>query len=324
MAEQYANVPSTTLNSSATSGATSISVASGAVFPSSGNFALKCESEIMICTTRSGNTLTVIRGQEGTSAASHISGTTIISPLTARSLLALSSRINLLDTSRPSAGNEGTIYIPQDDWIAARDNGTSWDNFGPIYQFTPPVSADFTSINSPTVVEDNGGIKLIQAGGSNDWSVYGFTKAIGSGDREVLIAAHLGLHISPNSIVCFGFRNNSNDKVVFLRIANDSNILNLDGIKLDSATSGSNSSGIASQLNASDIISNGLIWVKLKRISTTLHYLVGMTPDEDLMYEFFTEPISSNLGTADHWFFGIIPYNKRTAMRVVSWKEGPA
>jgi len=76
--EQLKNRPITTLNGSILSGATSIDVLDGSVFPSAGNFHLRIEDEILVCTARSSNTLTVVRGQEGTSAAAHADTTEVI------------------------------------------------------------------------------------------------------------------------------------------------------------------------------------------------------------------------------------------------------
>ena len=69
--EQHVNGGSTTLNGAINNSVTSITVTTGSVFPSTGNFRVMVDSEIMICTARSTNTLTVTRGQDGTSAASH-------------------------------------------------------------------------------------------------------------------------------------------------------------------------------------------------------------------------------------------------------------
>ena len=64
-----------TLASGVSDVATSWTVASGdgAKFPSTGDFHITCESEIVKCTSRSTDVLTVVRAQEGTAAASHAS-----------------------------------------------------------------------------------------------------------------------------------------------------------------------------------------------------------------------------------------------------------
>jgi len=46
----------------------------GAKFPTSGDFHVACETEIALCTARSGDSLTVTRGQDNTTAAAHSAG----------------------------------------------------------------------------------------------------------------------------------------------------------------------------------------------------------------------------------------------------------
>jgi hypothetical protein len=68
--EYFTNNAATTLNGAINSSVTSITLTSGTLFPAK-QFRLLIDSEIMYCTVRSSNTLTVIRGSEGTTAASH-------------------------------------------------------------------------------------------------------------------------------------------------------------------------------------------------------------------------------------------------------------
>lgn len=76
MAELWTNNAESTLSGSITDSATSLTVQAGhgALFPSPSNgdyFWLTIESEIVKCTARSTDTLTVTRAQQGTSAAAH-------------------------------------------------------------------------------------------------------------------------------------------------------------------------------------------------------------------------------------------------------------
>ena len=68
-----------------TSTATSLSVTAGegAKFPDSGDFHITVEDEILKCTARTTDTLTVTRGQEGTTAAAHIAGKSVELRITA-------------------------------------------------------------------------------------------------------------------------------------------------------------------------------------------------------------------------------------------------
>ncbi|MGA2502350.1 MAG: hypothetical protein ABSH20_31805, partial [Tepidisphaeraceae bacterium] len=59
------------LNSSATTGDSTLDVVDGTVFPAAGDFRVLVDDELMLCTARSSNTLTVTRAIEGTTLASH-------------------------------------------------------------------------------------------------------------------------------------------------------------------------------------------------------------------------------------------------------------
>lgn len=110
MAEQLQNFGTTTLAEDLDNSETTVTVTSGSVFPSSGNFRLNCEDEIMICTSRSSNDLTVTRGAEGTAAATHPNGTTIKMVLTSA---ALAQVIDERGTSSlfEDATNSGAVTI---------------------------------------------------------------------------------------------------------------------------------------------------------------------------------------------------------------------
>lgn len=83
MQEQLANAAKTTLTSAVASTDTTINVASASPFPTSGQFRLLIDSEYLLCTSVSGDVLTVTRGVEGSAAASHLSGATVTCVITA-------------------------------------------------------------------------------------------------------------------------------------------------------------------------------------------------------------------------------------------------
>lgn len=87
MAEQIKNFGTTILNGGVDNSTTTIVVVDGSVFPATGNFRVVVDSEIMLCTSRTGNTLTVTRGAESSTAASHLDAAPIAHILTAGSLL---------------------------------------------------------------------------------------------------------------------------------------------------------------------------------------------------------------------------------------------
>ena len=84
---QYANNPATTLSGSLTSGATSISVVSASDFPTSGDFTIIIDSELMLVTGVSGTTWTVERGAESTTPAAHNNNAAVTGIVTKASFL---------------------------------------------------------------------------------------------------------------------------------------------------------------------------------------------------------------------------------------------
>jgi len=69
--EVFKNNSATTLASGIDDTQTSFDVDAGGVFPSSGQFRIIIDDEIMLCTSRSSDTLTVVRGVESSTPASH-------------------------------------------------------------------------------------------------------------------------------------------------------------------------------------------------------------------------------------------------------------
>lgn len=178
--EQYTNKADTTLNGAISStSSTSIVVTDGSVFPSVGNFRIIIDSEIMKVTARSTNTLTVVRGQEGTTAATHLDLAPVTDVLTKQSFLNLLGEGIATGTfaSRPAAERPGRLYLPTDGMSIARDDGTNWVSCGPIWGFTPPAFAGGTWMNQGsygTVSDELDGCLFGDAGGQTTTDEYRF------------------------------------------------------------------------------------------------------------------------------------------------------
>ncbi len=87
--EQFTNAANSTLGTSITIGATTLSVASASGFPTLGNFRILVDSEIMLVTAVSGTTFTVTRAQESTTAVAHSSGANVTHIVTAGAMTAV-------------------------------------------------------------------------------------------------------------------------------------------------------------------------------------------------------------------------------------------
>lgn len=104
--ESYANDATTTLNGSITAVATTITVTSATGFPSSGQYRITINDEIMLVTAGHGTTSwTVTRAQEGTTGAVHSSGAAVEHRLTKAALEAVRRRTATLTVASAAASD---------------------------------------------------------------------------------------------------------------------------------------------------------------------------------------------------------------------------
>lgn len=169
--EQYHNFPAqSTLSSGITNADLSATLVDGSGFSSSGDFQVRIDDEIVTVTARSGNTLTIVRAQDGTAAASHSSGATVTQVLTANGLLRVGSRIHTSDTyaNKSAAGTRGRLFLPTDGYQIEREDGTSWSPWGPLFPLTAPIDANYAWINQggASVETTFGGIYLLAPTGA--------------------------------------------------------------------------------------------------------------------------------------------------------------
>jgi hypothetical protein len=151
--EQYANLAQSTLNGGISNVDVSATLVSGTDFSSSGDYRIRIELELIKVTARSGNVLTIVRGQEGTTAVSHASGSTVTQVVTATGLQAVGTVLHRTDTfaNLPAAGTEGRLFLPSDGVSLLRDDGSAWSYWGLMNKWVPPpAAAGFTSVNVTT------------------------------------------------------------------------------------------------------------------------------------------------------------------------------
>jgi hypothetical protein len=156
--EKFANNSKTTLVGAITSGATTLAVASASSFPTSGQFRLLIDSELMLVTSVSGTTFTVTRGVEGTSAASHADGSNVYGLFTAGALnqIIADNIASGTQSNRPASEKAGKLYLPTDGYLLSRDNGGSFDVWGPLGQLYDPTAAGLNF--SPDGAQHNGSV----------------------------------------------------------------------------------------------------------------------------------------------------------------------
>jgi len=172
--EQYANNASTTLNGAIDNSTTTVVVTDASAFPSSGDFRIKIENELMLVTSVSSNTFTVTRGVEGTTAASHSDTTPVYHIMTKQSFLNLFRDGVSAGTfsSRPSAGRAGRLFYATDiPGIVQWDNGSVWKNlfqgYGPFDEVDPSFYPTWVNQQNATFSQYGGAVRLEDDGTNN-------------------------------------------------------------------------------------------------------------------------------------------------------------
>ncbi len=158
-------------------GATSIVVADGTVFPAAGDFWVGVgESSglphfIKRATARTGNTITVdaavIAGTDQNEADGVVVQWTL--PPEALDQLRQDQCQTGADASK-SPEKAGNLYLPNNGVYIRRDTGSGWGNWGPVFPCTEPILGDFSWVNQGSATADTskGGIIMYAPTNSGD------------------------------------------------------------------------------------------------------------------------------------------------------------
>lgn len=120
--ETFANNARSQLNGAIDNVVTSLDVDDGSVFPQTGQFRIKIENEILLVTAVATNTLTVVRGQESTTAASHADNLPVTHVITSGALSKFKE-----DTRNPDVISPTQITASQNNY-----NPTSFSGAGVV------------------------------------------------------------------------------------------------------------------------------------------------------------------------------------------------
>lgn len=165
--EQYANLPVTTLDGAIDSSTTTVVVDDGSKMPAA-NFRIVIELELMFVTSRSSNTLTVVRAIEGTSAASHADTVAVAAIITKGAM----DQIALDTIYRSGSGVSRTGALSADDDEFDDDSFSGWTQ---VYHGSSPTLS--------LVEQDKGlSIKLGAGGGAAVHTAWMKAKTPSSGD----------------------------------------------------------------------------------------------------------------------------------------------
>lgn len=211
--ELYTNDPGSILASGITNSNTNLTVADSTGYPTSGNFRVRLDNELMLVTAVSGNVFTISRALEGTIAASHDFGVPVNHVITAGSMNEILSELNQFGTwaSRPISTvgvREGTWYNCNDSIWNLYFDGSSWN----YYMFGKWLGTPVTALNQTTLLNatiNNSVTSLVVTGNFGSMpstpfrifinneqikvtSVSGTTWTIVRGDAGTTAASHTG------------------------------------------------------------------------------------------------------------------------------------
>lgn len=250
--EQLANNAFSTLDGAINNSQTSFDVVDGSVFPSVGNFRIRVGDEIMVCTARSTDTLTVVRGQEGTAAASASNGADVVHILTAGGLTRW-TQDNLPLFGYSSYPPLGKI-VADDGVTLLTASSFTWDNQG-----------------STTATDQNGTI-IMRAPAAASENVRALYRSAPSTPYSY-IAAFEPLAIRENfQCAGMGFRQNSSGKLTLLSVVADSSeALRVAIYKYTNATTFS----ARLQTETSLMLINQLVWFRIEDDGTNTKYYIS-------------------------------------------------
>ena len=144
--EQFVNDASTTMNGTVNATTTSFVVADASVFPTEGDFRLLVDSEVVLVTSVTANTLTVERGVDNTTAATHTNGTTIEAILTAGAIDQYMDDVTAGYSDRPPFRildeNGNTLTSANFTWVNQGTATVSDDTWGGITMTTNTAAGD--------------------------------------------------------------------------------------------------------------------------------------------------------------------------------------
>lgn len=224
--EQFKNLAETTLDEALDNSETGIDVVDGSVFPSSGNFRVKVESEIMLCTGRSTNDLTCTRGAEGTTAASHSNGLKIEHVWTKgsyeQSLADLFQAGGYASLPSTSDVRAPTHYRANDVNYGWTFTGTNWDLTHPVYvPYANRVDVSgWSNLNhsTETWTDVNGCLHASGLPTSGGDSIRGYHKAKPSAPFTLHAIINPPILTGAYRLVGFGLYDSSGGKLKFMGV----------------------------------------------------------------------------------------------------------
>lgn len=321
--EQFANNAETTLNGAINNSVTSITVISASGFPGSEQYRIRIDDELMLVTAVAGLSWTVTRGAEGTVAASHNDGSRIRLIVTKGALdqLRIDNSYSNAIVSRYTPGVEGRLFFPTDFNVIQRDNGTSWDSFGPIPRLKKPASTGWTWLNQDSAVVTSTAIGELITRTNATSGINIRYRSLLNGASFTLIVGWLGYFSQEYSSAQIILRNSSNSHLLSWGIGLNGGSQVIYGARFSDPFTFVNMFRPA--LGQLPTILGGDLYL-LKITFNGTDYKFYHTKDGYHWFLYATEPAVAHLGTADQVGFGIDSSgatNFGTSNHLLHWDE---
>lgn len=281
-AEQFANNVTGILFQDVNAQTTSIPLYTVQGFPTSGNFRILIDDELMLVTAISGNGFTVTRGIESTTPAYHAAGARVTLPLTAGAISqAITERTTIVDVlaNLPSPGIAGRQFHATDSPLMAIDTGTSWQYKCGAFCVTPPVDSGWSWVNQgvgASYTSAYGGLylKSLTTNGSG-FNIRGLFKTLPSAPYSIVFGVYLFFgSYAQFALPGVAFRESSSGKIIQLRLDNSSSHFNFVVERYTSPTSQSSAGAVstANHLNSTPL------FIRLKDDGVNRYFSVGPSP----------------------------------------------
>lgn len=232
-----------------------------------------------------------------------------------------------ISSNLPAAGVPGKIFLPTDNAVIFRDNGTSWKSFGPVFPLTtPPASTSLTWVNqgSCTTTDYNGGFTLVTdaAPGNNRHLLVTSAPAA---PYTFTVGMFLQLWPAPNpTIGGLVFRESSTGKFVEFITYFSGNTLHMATFKWNNATSFSAAYDDGQVQPA--ISTSGFLFLRIQDDGLNLHFF--WSSDGVNFMEWISSRSRTDFMTSGPNQIGIVAQSQDTnplrvvKMNVLHWKVG--
>lgn len=171
----FANFAASSLDGGIDDTETSIDLLDASDFPS-GDFYLTVEAEYMYVSSRTGNTLTVTRGVDNSTAVSHSSGARAVLLLTVAGLNDRHSENYQYGTyaNRPTGARSGQMYFCTDYPVVFIYDGSNWIAYGPIHVLNKPPTSGWSweAQGTSSVTHTDLGLLLTKTQDGNSSRIY--------------------------------------------------------------------------------------------------------------------------------------------------------